>query len=564
MALKFRRIDKCWQNACHHTDTDVDFFLEENDWDDYGYQTFYHLHATRKRTGGEPVYLGALRIMRLDQTDRDAYLLSALFGNRTFSQLPEDFVSLSMDIDLYMGLNRYLTTPEERSEIIKALRLILGKESEFYSEELEENECFNNSLLRDRSSLDDFALIKGKSLLTGFECYYDLRKEFVSVSFSNVAEPVELHFSSIENEDEDHLPNGVLVFIGKNGCGKSTAIYRLAKLLYTDPTQRFRLKNEVGSLDPNNVGVSKLFLISYSPFDNFVLPTSYDKDYIRLLKSGEDVNSRFVFCGIRDVAKEVDYTNEEIADAEHFQALLTDRQGQTCLKSIANLADEFADALNVIIRDIDKLREWNTFLYSCQREQPSLHEDLLHFNEENERQDHIDHFKTLSTGHKFFMHSYARLMAYIDDNSLLLFDEPENHLHPPMLSFMIAEVRKILRRTRSVMFIATHSPVILQETFADNVFVVRKQGNETTITKPGIETYGTNLSAITSEVFDLTTETTKYHDAIRYLYKKWDMEYCTDVDKMLSSFVEKLGHRLSGQLESYLINLYEEDNNVEA
>lgn len=210
MALKFRRIDKCWQNACHHTDTDVDFFLEENDWDDYGYQTFYHLHATRKRTGGEPVYLGALRIMRLDQTDRDAYLLSALFGNRTFSQLPEDFVSLSMDIDLYMGLNRYLTTPEERSEIIKALRLILGKESEFYSEELEENECFNNSLLRDRSSLDDFALIKGKSLLTGFECYYDLRKEFVSVSFSNVAEPVELHFSSIENEDEDHLPNGVL------------------------------------------------------------------------------------------------------------------------------------------------------------------------------------------------------------------------------------------------------------------------------------------------------------------------------------------------------------------
>lgn len=48
MALTFRRIDKCWQNACHHTETDVDFFLEENDWDDFGFQTFYHFHASKQ------------------------------------------------------------------------------------------------------------------------------------------------------------------------------------------------------------------------------------------------------------------------------------------------------------------------------------------------------------------------------------------------------------------------------------------------------------------------------------------------------------------------------------
>ena len=31
MEILFRRIDKCWQNAENHTETDVAFFLEEND-----------------------------------------------------------------------------------------------------------------------------------------------------------------------------------------------------------------------------------------------------------------------------------------------------------------------------------------------------------------------------------------------------------------------------------------------------------------------------------------------------------------------------------------------------
>lgn len=105
--------------------------------------------------------------------------------------------------------------------------------------------------------------------------------------------------------------------------------------------------------------------------------------------------------------------------------------------------------------------------------------------------------------------------------------------------------------------------MVLQETFADNVFVVRKLEGTSVITHPGIETYGANISAITSEVFDLTTGITEYHDTIRYLYKKWDMEYCKSIDQMLSEFETKLGHALTDQVETYLINLYAQDNDVE-
>lgn len=302
--MLFKRIDKCWQNAEGHRETDVDFLLEENDWDDFGYATTYHLHASRKLTGNSPEHLGSLRIMRIGQTKSEAYLLDKLFKNNPFSELPHGFVSLSMDIDMYMGVNRWLQTTEERKEFVRALKLILGENSEYYTQEVAEDDCFNKSLLRDSSGLDNFALQKGAALLEGAEVYYDLRKESITVNFLHVGQPVELHFSCIADEDDERLPNGVVVFIGKNGSGKSTAIYRLAKLMYMDPTRRSLLSNKIGYLVPNNVGVSKMFLISYSPFDNFVLPTSYDKDYIKLLKTGDDVNSRFVFSGIRDILAE--------------------------------------------------------------------------------------------------------------------------------------------------------------------------------------------------------------------------------------------------------------------
>ena len=34
--LNFKFIDKCWQEATGVSSDDADFFLEKNEWDDYG------------------------------------------------------------------------------------------------------------------------------------------------------------------------------------------------------------------------------------------------------------------------------------------------------------------------------------------------------------------------------------------------------------------------------------------------------------------------------------------------------------------------------------------------
>lgn len=554
--LKFKIIEKCRQDASHLSDKEIDFYLEESDWDDFGYSTLYCLHATNALTGkGKNEYLGNLRIMKKGQTKGDIHLLRKLYNNNnlTFTELPDIFVSLTFSIDIFQGLNRLLNA-DKRKEFIQALHLILGKDS-LYLKDLIEDDCFINSLLRE-STLDSYGLKRGMTLLYGEACYYNLREQSLNVTFAHIEDPVSLEFSCIQDINSDLLPNGIAVFIGKNGSGKSTAIYKLARLIYAEPTERFRLRDSVGVLEPNDIGVNKLFLVSYSPFDNFVLPGATDSDYKLMLSKADVKNQRFIFCGIRDIKREYEEL-QEIKTNDKNTDLVGDRQKKTFLKPIDQLADEFVNSLQIIDdSDYDKSHMWSTLYKRCKQLQPALYYDMKHFFKEDSRENYIQQFHSLSTGHKFFLHTMAHLVAFIEDDSLVLFDEPENHLHPPLLSFMMAELRTILTMYQSVMFIATHSPIILQETFAKNVYVVRKDGENATIKKPRIETYGENLSSIICEVFDLTTDVTKFYNAFDLLFDKWKMKDQSDVETMLMNFEKKLGHKLSDQMESYLINLY--------
>ena len=61
--ISFKVIEKCWQDAKDYKGTECDFYLEESNWDDYGYQTTYCLHATKKLTGlKDNIYLGIVHI----------------------------------------------------------------------------------------------------------------------------------------------------------------------------------------------------------------------------------------------------------------------------------------------------------------------------------------------------------------------------------------------------------------------------------------------------------------------------------------------------------------------
>lgn len=552
--LKFKLIDKCWQNAVNLSDDGADFFLEKNEWNDFGYHTMYHLHATDKLTSEGNVYLGYIRIMKHGQEKHDIYLLNKKQGKQIiFSELPEDFVSLTTSIDVFKGLNKYLSQ-KDRLLFIEQMHLILNEESKYYKL-VYEDDCFETSLLRD-TTMNNYSLKKGTSLLMDKTTYYNLQLQAIKINFANMDESTDLNFSCLPKFQSNNIPNGVITFIGKNGSGKSTSIYNLAKLLYAYPDQRFRLKEKIGVIKPNDIGINKLFLLSYSPFDNFVLPGIGGEDYRVILEGLKNNDGRFVFCGIRDVKKEFESILEN-PQKDTYEKLFEDiRLDATSLKPINVLADEFVQAMSTLEYNTERNKIWDKIEKMSRGKFPEIQELMDEFfildNEERKEQ-----FLRLSTGYKYFFHSLAHIIAYIEEDSIVLFDEPENHIHPPMLSFMISSLRNILSKYQSVMLIATHSPVIVQETFSKNVFVVRRFEDKTVMSHPQIETYGANISEITSEVFDLTTDITKYYEAFESLYDKLDgEENWQSLDDMVNSIEKHLDGVVSSQMLSFLMNLY--------
>lgn len=557
--LTTRLIKKCWQDASNYTEKDVDFLLEENDWNDFSYYTTYHLHITRRQaTQSEgAVYLGSILIMKLGQKEAECNLVRMdLKREEIFHELPQGFYSITFSIDVYKGLARYLTK-EEREEFIRNFRLILKVDDEYYPQ-VKDDVCFQTSLMRG-GNMDSYSLQKGRELLLQEGMQYNLREKQVTVKYTDSKTSVVLDFSAIKGIDSTVLPNGIIVFIGKNGSGKSTALYKLAALLYSDPSDRSRYMTKVGKIEPSNLGISQLMIFSYSPFDNFILPgENGDADLVLWAKNKEERTGRFVFCGLRDVKAEAELLIE--ARKHNQTEQISFRTGNIRLKEQSALAKESKEAYKIIENEISKQKEWNECVRSMKESQNELYQmaENLMFSDFVASRSWDDVFQNLSTGCKFFFHSILHIIAYCEENAMLLFDEPENHLQAPLLSFMMAEIRKILNKRKSVMLIATHSPIILQETLAKNVRIVRREGENVSFVQPSIETFGESFGAISSEVFDLTTDRVQYFKAVDEIYLNQDCRNAKNAQEVVDAIDKKMGG-ISSQTIQYVVAKYIND-----
>lgn len=579
--LSFKIIKNCFQDASLFKDEGADFFLEQDNWNDYHYHTTYHLHATPKLTKGKSKYLGVIKIMRIGQEENSNFVLKEeLISQKkelTITTLPADYYSISFSVELYRGLSSLLSQPE-RKEFVESMHLILSEESPYY-DNVKDEPVFLMSLLRD-SCMESDALKIGRKFLLDKEESYKWEAQKLTVKFESSSQEVELDFSGVEDTDGiTDIPSGIIAFIGHNGCGKSTSLYQIAKVLYASPSDRWNYE-KVLSIAPNSVGINKLIFFSYSAFDNFVLPGLTFSDYKLIYNGLKDGTGRFDLCGVRDVCKEYsnyikEYldkeenkveNNKDTSDFKTIEDATEDRKSNISLKSIADLAREFSKSLSYIILgdDDDRQKLLKGLVTESEVLLPSLYEDIKWLNTVESEEEIVELFLSKSTGVKFFLHAMINLIQKIEDNSVVLFDEPENHLHPPFLSFMMKMFRKVIHEKHSVMLVATHSPIVLQETFSKNVFILRRNNGRLTFSKPLIETFGESFGMINTYVFNLNSDITNYLDVVEQMYKRWNCDDLNTFSSVLSRFKNKLGTKtVSSQVEGYLINKFFE-NHVEA
>lgn len=92
--------------------------------------------------------------------------------------------------------------------------------------------------------------------------------------------------------------------------------------------------------------------------------------------------------------------------------------------------------------------------------------------------DPVAHFAEMSSGHKIVLLTMTRLVELAEEQSLVLIDEPETHLHPPLLSALTRAISDLLNDRNGVAIFATHSPVVLQEVPRSCAWMLQRSGED--------------------------------------------------------------------------------------
>ncbi|MEQ8441744.1 MAG: AAA family ATPase [Alphaproteobacteria bacterium] len=524
------------------------FALKQDDWNDYSFRTLYHLyHRDADQT---QTLIGPVKILRRGQKKGDALQITA-----PFETLPENFCSVGTSLDYYQRLNEIPTT--ERDEILAALRDVVANPQ--LQDQFSSDTGWRTSLFRDDPNpeyfLADAEAIYSKNYSELIDLHGTLR--FRPTNWNT---PLELNFDapdplffgiplyrSRSRDSANLIPRRVIVLIGRNGSGKSTILSNIARVAFASTSDRMQSELQtIGTFEPSSVGFPRVIAISYSAFDNFAVPGLHPTERRQIATDIEKGGGRYVYVGLRDIVTELreDLENAgflEQQDQRRSQQR-SDLRVKTHLKPLQQLADEFSRFVQKIAENDD------TELFELVLR--SLLSDSSFGDAEGDALESLigndagSAFLNWSTGHKIALHVVAALVATATRRSLVLFDEPEMHLHPPLIAALMHAVRLVLEKKDAFAIVATHSPVILQETLARHVRVIRRDGESFSVKSPNMETFGENVGVLTYDTFGLTAAATDFHHVLDLLIERFDN---------LEEINEVFTPGLSGQALAYVM-----------
>jgi hypothetical protein len=203
-----------------------------------------------------------------------------------------------------------------------------------------------------------------------------------------------------------------------------------------------------------------------------------------------------------------------------------------------NLAADFSESAQVCVLG-ERAGRWRNALTTLEAD-PMFAEaqvsSLAAVEEQQFTKQAAGLFRKLSSGHKIVLLTITRLVEKVEEKTLILMDEPEAHLHPPLLSAFIRAISDLLINRNGVAVIATHSPVVLQEVPASCVWKIVRHGGAARADRPEIETFGENVGVLTREVFGLEVTQSGFHKMLVDAIGQSD-----DIDTVLNKFDNEVG-----------------------
>lgn len=459
------------------TAADRAYLLEDN-WDDwFKFSTLYTLviyddDGGRHNIGGIKVgqFAMAEGQRRAELPDR-------------FDALDDRFFSLGQDDSYYDALNALGAATRDR--VLRALRDV-ALDPHLFERALAEK-VTGTSLLRsvDRSTVTGqfHRMAQGGVRLTSYEFSYTARRR------SRRVEPLSLSFTVAP---ESYPPTNVHVMIGRNGVGKTTLLNDMTRAIVDQAAEASEVGAFTAELGDADEGLfTSLVSVTFSAFDPFdPLPNRQDKSQ----------GVRYAYIGLKLTGKDKDGKPKPP-------------------KSPDALSGDFVSSV-MICRQSGKVARWERALEMLQADPIFRDAEVSALARPDDDPDDVKTearrlFKNLSSGHKIVLLTITRLVETVEEKTLVLLDEPEAHLHPPLLSAFVRALSDLLINRNGVALIATHSPVVLQEVPKSCVWVVRRTGTRAVAERPEIQTFGENVGLLTREVFGLEVTQSGFHKILR-------------------------------------------------
>lgn len=141
----------------------------------------------------------------------------------------------------------------------------------------------------------------------------------------------------------------------------------------------------------------------------------------------------------------------------------------------------------------------------------------------------------LSSGELVILSCITDIIKYISEQSLILFDEPELHLHPNAVSNFMKMLNNILDAYNSYSIISTHSPIIIQEISSRSVNIILREEDYTFVRRLGIECFGESIDNINKDVFYFDNSSLNYKKRLENIIQNKSYEEINE------QFEDKLG-----------------------
>ena len=136
-----------------------------------------------------------------------------------------------------------------------------------------------------------------------------------------------------------------------------------------------------------------------------------------------------------------------------------------------------------------------------------------------------DFCQNMSSGETIFVYALTEIIANIRYDSLIMLDEPEQHLHPHAITKLLRAIYMVLDKFESYAIIATHSPLVIREMVSDNVLVFTREDNLLNVVKIGVESFGEDISVLTDVVFKNMNDEKRYEYVVRELSDRYGDDY---------------------------------------